>query len=702
MRRLTLVAVLAAASLGLSTVTAAQAATTRVATLRTFAAFPQVGAEITVLGTVSATPAGSAVAIQELRSGSWVEVGATTTGDAGKFTNTFTPAFSGTRSFRAVAPATADLAKATSPTLSVSVRAKPKVRFDQAPHPTVTGTRTVGSLLSIQFGTWSPNLTKYVQWIREGTPISGAYGYQYRLTDKDLGKHMTVMVYSMRSDSRTFRESRPDEVVREGTFKSAAPVITGDVAVGKAVTAGTSGWTPQPTTFAYQWRRNGAPIVGANAAQYTLTADDGATDLSVEVRGERVGYEPATRTSVAVPVPGSPPTSDQTFGDVMQSYSASTLPSGEGTVESTEALPAWGASQLTRWDTPGAFTHSLQPKPMGTLLSAQNGTDLSRAASGAEYVSTNSSYKNADVTFEFTGKTFAIEYRSHMDSDAMVWIDGRPMSDSAIIGRDASAGRTAERQFLVVTLPEHRTVDVRFAGPLFFTGVHTPTADAAQIAAGSPPFTLGVVSDSYYENCNDLVCMSRSAGPMLSTLTGFRVWNMAEGGTGYLNNAGARGPSGYQSSPFGSARRLDAIKDAPIDALLVHGSYNDKATWTPDQHRAALEKFLDDVAQARPGLPVVIAGIEGASFSRNNPAHYGQLTSNFAGMVGLHDNVMGFIDGYTDPWLTGTGSTAAPKGDGNQDQYIGRDTYHLNGDGQAYYQGRITDELRDIPLLAGP
>ena len=340
MRRLPLVALLAVASIGLSTVTAAQAATTRVATLQTYAAFPQVGAETTVFGTVSSTPAESPVAIQELRSGSWVEVGATTTDDAGKYTHTFKAAVSGTRSFRAVAPATVDLAKATSPTLSLGVRSKPKVQFDQAPHPTITGTHTVGSLLSIQFGTWSPDLKKYVQWIRDGTPIS-AYGYQYKLTTQDLGKHMTAMVYSFRSDSKTIRESRPGQAVREGTFKTATPVITGEMAVGKAVTASVSGWTPQPTTFAYQWRRNGDPIAGATAAQYTLTPDDAGTDLSVDVRGERVGYEPATRPSATVQVPGSPPASDQTFGDVMQSYSTSALPSGEGTVEATEALPAW-------------------------------------------------------------------------------------------------------------------------------------------------------------------------------------------------------------------------------------------------------------------------------------------------------------------------------------------------------------------------
>ena len=40
---------------------------------------------------------------------------------------------------------------------------------------------------------------------------------------------------------------------------------------------------------------------------------------------------------------------------------------------------------------------------------------------------------------------------------------------------------------------------------------------------------------------------------MLSTLTGFRVWNLSEGGTGYVNAAGGRGAPGYQSSPYGSA-----------------------------------------------------------------------------------------------------------------------------------------------------
>jgi hypothetical protein len=63
-----------------------------------------------------------------------------------------------------------------------------------------------------------------------------------------------------------------------------------------------------------------------------------------------------------------------------------------------------------------------------------------------------------------------------------------------------------------------------------------------------------------------------------------------------------------------------------------------------------------------------------------------------------HDNVVGFIDPYTDNWLTGTGSTEHRRGDGNQDQYIGPDGIHPNGRGQEFYQRRIVEQLRAMPV----
>lgn len=717
MRRLPLVAALLASSIGMSApvavTTTAQAATARAVILRTSNAFPQVDAELHLYGQVSATPNGSQVRIQSLQSGTWTAIGDATTNSVGDYAFDFLPQSAGTTTLRAIALATPDLAAATSPTLTLSVSSRPPTesRFDTAPVPTVIGTSRVGDVLTAVPGTWSPSTTLYYRWVRDSVKIS-AYGKRYRLTPEDVGKRVTVAVSSSRSGAWTRRESRPSVVVALGTFTTQAPTVSGEAKSGQTLTASVTGWKPEPATLNYQWSRNLVPIVGATDAQHTVTSEDEGSDLTVEVRGETAGYQPATRVSTNIPVAGSPPPSSDTFASKVDPFSTTVLPESEGTFTTSTSPPSWNTNKLTRWDEPGAFTHSLDPQPAGTLYSDYYGYDIARPAAGAEYVSTNSVFKNADVSFQFTGRRFAIEHRAYTESDAMVWIDDKPVAAQPIIGKNDST--QASRFFITINLPERKTVAVRFAGPFNFTGVHTPAADGAEIKAVAPPFTVGLVSDSFYEYCAQQTCMSRSAAPMLSSLSGFRVWNMAELATGYIHDGSGlfesqddgvgRGIPGHQTSPYGSARRLEALRTAPIDALLVAGSANDTVAWTPEKHRAELDRYLDDVATVRPDLPVVLVGIEPIDITKTTQTapHYRALTSTLAGMVGRHRNVVGFIDPYTDPWLTGTGSTADPHGDGNQDIYVGRDGAHLSGDGQAYYQGRIVEALTKLPLPTTP
>jgi hypothetical protein len=706
MKRLPLVAVLAV-SLGLSALPAfiisAQAATSRTVTLRSVAAYPQAGAPTTLLGSVSSSPEGSPVDVQELRSGSWTGIGSVSTDADGDYAYTFTPSSGGKKTYRSIARGTTTLAEATSPTTSLSVYYLPATPFDAAPTPTVSGSLTVGSTLTADIGTWSPvPATQYVQWFRDGAPIR-AYDRKYRVTTQDFRSRLTVVVAADRSGARTIRESTPGKAIGPGPFTTTRPPeITGQATIGHTVTATISGWNPKPTTVTYQWKRDGAPIAGATTADYTITPDDANTELTVDARGEGDGLIPITRTSGTAPVAGLAPTSDVTFGDLMHPRSTTVLPASEGTFVAGDSPPSWGKDRLTRWDAPGAYTHSLAPKPAGTLYSAFYGYDIAYAPNGAEYVSTNSTFKNADVEFEFTGRTFSIEYRTYEDSDAMVWIDDQPVAASPIIGRDEANGRKTGRYWITVTLPARKTVKVRFAGPYFFTGAHTPASDDVQIKATPPPFTLGVTADSFFEHCYDRACLSRSAAPMLSTLTGFRVWNMAEGSTGYINDGSGllgkqtgegRGVAGHLTSPYGSARRLEAIRTAPIDALLVNGTLNDSTAWTPTTHRAALEKFLSDVEAIRPDLPVVIVGVEPvSSYTRYSMSHYRALELNFTGMLGRHRNVVGSIDPFTDPWLTAD----------NEAQYLGADHVHPSGTGQAYYQGRIVAELKKLPVPHAP
>ncbi len=684
-------------------------ATDRAATFLTYSAFPQVGAEITVFGEVTSTPEGSAVQIQELRGETWTSIATVSTDDDGGFTHSFAPTTAGKVRFRAVAPAAGELAEATSAERTLAVFGEPTTRFTSAPIPKVAGSHTVGSVLAVDSAPWSPQPSAYkFQWIRDGKPIP-AYGFKYRLTADDLGKHMTVVVGGSLSGAMTLRESKPAEPVERGTFATHAPTITGTVEVGQTVRAEVAGWSPEPATLTFQWKRDGTPIIAARDAEYVISESDSGRELSVEVTGESPGIETATLTSAAVVVPGEATSSETTFGDLMSPRSTDVISASEATYTATHDRPSWGMNKLTRWDTPGAFRHSLTPKPYGTLYSAFFGNDFVSPSTGAEYVATNSTFKNADVEFDVTATRFALHYVTYGESDAMVWIDDKPISDTPIEGYGGTTKR-GYHNWITVTLPARKTVNVRFAGPLVFTGVDTPRSDDAVIRAPGDRFTLGVISDSYFEPCYAENCLSRSAAPMLSTFTGFTVRNLAEASTGYINDGSGlfanqtgagSGLQGHESSAFGSERRIEAITSAPMDALLVNGSANDQTVWTPEQHRAAVDAFLSELERVRPDLPVVLVGVQGIYYTRRHwrYAHYKALNDNLAAMVQKHPNVAGFIDGFTDPWFTGTGSTEAPQGDGNQDLYIEGDG-HPNGDGQAYFQSRIAEELKKLALPA--
>lgn len=53
-----------------------------------------------------------------------------------------------------------------------------------------------------------------------------------------------------------------------------APVITGTARVGETLSTWIGTWLPAPTTFTFQWKRNGVKIPGATASDYTLSATD--------------------------------------------------------------------------------------------------------------------------------------------------------------------------------------------------------------------------------------------------------------------------------------------------------------------------------------------------------------------------------------------------------------------------------------------
>jgi hypothetical protein len=62
-----------------------------------------------------------------------------------------------------------------------------------------------------------------------------------------------------------------------------APAVTGVGAVGNTLSVTNGNWTYVPTSYAYQWLRNGANIAGATASTYVLQAADSGTNVSCQV-----------------------------------------------------------------------------------------------------------------------------------------------------------------------------------------------------------------------------------------------------------------------------------------------------------------------------------------------------------------------------------------------------------------------------------
>ncbi len=81
-----------------------------------------------------------------------------------------------------------------------------------------------------------------------------------------------------------------------------APKITGSPRVGKTLTANPGTWSVAGASFAYQWNRDGSPIAGATAAQYTPVAADAGAAITVTVTASAEGYADGAATSKPVSV----------------------------------------------------------------------------------------------------------------------------------------------------------------------------------------------------------------------------------------------------------------------------------------------------------------------------------------------------------------------------------------------------------------
>jgi len=64
---------------------------------------------------------------------------------------------------------------------------------------------------------------------------------------------------------------------------TSAPAVTGTATVGSTLSCSMGNWTYVPTSYTYQWLRNGGNIAGATASTRVLAAADVGTNVSCRV-----------------------------------------------------------------------------------------------------------------------------------------------------------------------------------------------------------------------------------------------------------------------------------------------------------------------------------------------------------------------------------------------------------------------------------
>ncbi|MGN6502154.1 MAG: hypothetical protein ACTHKX_04510, partial [Pseudolysinimonas sp.] len=192
--------------------------------------------------------------------------------------------------------------------------------------PTVSGDLKVGQSLTVDPRTYTRALDDVslgaaaqvsYQWLRGGSPISGATGQSYTLTASDKGASISVRVTVVNAtvpevllrNISTSAASRPigTQSLPGAYPPPAAPSVLLDPSstdFTQVLAAGPTGITsPSPTVpnvVTYQWYRDATAISGATKSKYTLTQSDRGHEIWVRIITSHAPIGANTYTSVVL------------------------------------------------------------------------------------------------------------------------------------------------------------------------------------------------------------------------------------------------------------------------------------------------------------------------------------------------------------------------------------------------------------------
>lgn len=277
-------------------------------------------------------------------------------------------------------------------------------------------------------------------------------------------------------------------------------------------------------------------------------------------------------------------------------------------------------------------------------------------------------------------RTGTIRYR--------IFVDGKPVTAEAQTWTEAvTANYPYILKFVWGTAATRRVrVEIINAG---IVGVDRPAGATITKPAPTAP-TLAIYGDSWVEGTLEagdvrLDAMAWLTGRILDAPTYVNGY----GGTGYIN-----GNAATPARHYGAEDRISRVIAAAPKVIVVFGTINDNGVTDKTTVTTAAAALYSRIATDLPGTKVIVVGPE----SYNNASNTG--AANLANRDAVKaaalaaPNVVGFIDPMAEAWVTGTGTTTSPAGNGTADLYHnGANLNHLSKAGNRYYAEKLATAI---------
>jgi len=171
--------------------------------------------------------------------------------------------------------------------------------------PTITGDPRIDAVVTAVPPVTTKQLTtRQVQWFADDQPIPGATSWSLTLGAQVVARTLSVQVHGSRPafNDVTVASDPVGPVQAPALAVNTPATITGQPYIGQVLTLTPPTTTPASTPTAYVWLRDGAPIVGAETAAYTLTSADVGHHVTARVDLAATGYYPLEQSAVLTPV----------------------------------------------------------------------------------------------------------------------------------------------------------------------------------------------------------------------------------------------------------------------------------------------------------------------------------------------------------------------------------------------------------------